>query len=98
MRARGAAARTLEQEQKAATEKHEEWEHQITQLREQIAQSSLERERLLSRCEQVRQQAASLEGRDTDAARERADFQTQLASLEQQSNEKNLQLEQVQQD
>jgi chromosome segregation protein len=88
----------LELEQKAATQKHEEWERQLTQLREQIAQSSLERERLLSRCEQVRQQAASLEGRDTDAARERADFEAQLASLEQQSNERTLQLEQVQQD
>src|SRR5208283_511778 len=71
----------LEQEQKAATQKHEEWERQLTQLREQIAQSGLERERLLSRCEQVRQQAASLEARATDAARERADFQTQLTSL-----------------
>ena len=79
----------LEQEQKAATQKHEEWERQLTQLREQIAQSGLERERLLSRSEQVRQQAASLEARDTDAARERADFQTQLASLEQQSKRKN---------
>ena len=60
----------LEQEQKTAIQKHEAWERQLTQLREQIAQSSLERERLLSRCEQVRQQAASLEARATDAARE----------------------------
>ncbi len=88
----------LELEQKAATQKHEEWERRLTQLREQIAQSSLERERLLSRCEQVRQQAASLEARDTDAARERADFQTQLASLEQQSNERTLEFEQVRKD
>jgi chromosome segregation protein len=88
----------LEQEQKAATQKHEGWERQLTQLREQIAQSGLERERLLSRCEQVRQQAASLEARATDAARERTDFQTQLTSLEQQSKERTLQFEQVQQD
>jgi len=88
----------LEQEQKAATQKHEEWERQLKQWREQIAQSKLERERLLSRGEQVRQQAASLEARDTDAALERADLQTQLASLEQQSRESTLQFEQVQQD
>ena len=88
----------LEQEQKAAAQKHEEWERQLTQLREQIAQSGLERERLLSRSEQVRQQAASLEAREADAARERADFQTQLASLEQQTNERTLQFEQIQQD
>jgi chromosome segregation protein len=88
----------LEQEQKVATQKHEEWERQLTEWREQIAQSGLERERLLSRCEQVRQQAASLEARVTEAARERADFQTQLTSLEQQSKERTLQLEQVRQD
>jgi chromosome segregation protein len=88
----------LEQQQRAAAQKREEWERQLTQWREQIAQSSLERERLLSRCEQIRQQAASLEARDGDAARERADLQTQLASLEQQSNERSLRFEQVQQD
>jgi chromosome segregation protein len=87
-----------ELEQKAAAQKHEEWERQLTEWREQIAQSGLERERLLSRGEQVRQQAASLEARVTEAARERADFQTQLTSLEQQSKERTLQFEQVQQD
>jgi len=88
----------LEQEQKAATQKREEWERQLTQLREQISQSGLERERLLSRCEQARQQAASLEARAADAARESAGFQAQLTSLEQQSRERTLQLEQVQRD
>ena len=88
----------LEQEQKAATQKHEEWERRLTQLREQISQSGLERERLLSRCEQVRQQAASLEARAADAAQEGAGFQAQLTSLEEQSKERALQLEQVQQD
>ena len=88
----------LEQEQKAATQKHEEWERQLTQLREQISQTGLERERLLARCEQARQQAASLEARAADAAREGAGFQAQLTSLEQQSQERTLQLEQVQQD
>jgi chromosome segregation protein len=97
----GRAAQSLEareQEQKAATQKHEEWERQLTQLREQISQSGLERERLLARCEQARQQATSLEARAAEAARESAGFQAQLTSLEQQSQERNLQLEQVQQD
>jgi chromosome segregation protein len=94
----GQRVEALEQEQKAATEKHEECERQLTQWREQIAQSDLERERLLSRCEQVQQQAVSLEARVAEAARERADFTAQLASLEQQSKERTLQLEQVEQD
>ena len=88
----------LEQEQKAAAQKHEEWERRLAQWREQISQSGLERERLLSRCEQVRQQGASLEARAMDAAREGADFRTQLTSLEEQSKERTLQFEQVQQD
>ena len=88
----------LEQEQKAAAQKHEEWERRLTQLREEISQSGLERERLLSRCEQVRQQAASLEARAADAAREKAALQAQLTSLEEQSKERALQLEQVQRD
>jgi chromosome segregation protein len=88
----------LEREQKAAAQKHEEWESQLLQRREQIGQSNLERERLLSRCEQVRQQEASLEARDSEAARESADLQTQVASLEQQSSERTLQFEQIQQD
>ncbi len=88
----------LEQEQKAATHQHEEWERRLTQLREHISQSGLERERLLSRCEQARQQAASLEARSADAARERAGFEAQLSSLEEQAKERTLQLERVQQD
>lgn len=88
----------LEQEQKAATHQHEEWERRLTQLREHISQSGLERERLLSRCEQARQQAASLEARAADAAREKAGFEAQLSSLEEQSKERNLQLQRVQQD
>ena len=44
-----------------------------------LSQGGLERERLLSRCEQVRQQAASLEARAAEAARERAGFEAQLS-------------------
>ena len=88
----------LEQEQRGATQKHEAGEQQITLLREQIAQSSLERERLSSRSEQVRHQAASLEARELDAARERTDLDAQRASLEQQTSERTLLFEQVQQD
>ena len=88
----------LEEEQKAATQKHEEWEQQLMHLREQISQGGLERERLLARSEQIRQQAAGLDGRISDAAREVAEFQAQLTALEQQSQEKALQFEQVQED
>ncbi len=88
----------LEQQQKAATHQHEEWERRLTQLREQISQGGLERERLLSRCEQVRQQAASLEARAAEAARDHAGFEAELSSLEEQTKERNLQLERVQQD
>jgi len=88
----------LEQQQKAATHQHEEWERRLTQLRDQISQSGLERERLLSRCEQARQQAAGLETRLTEVAGEQAGFAAQLTSLEEQTREKNLQLERVQQD
>ena len=88
----------LEQEQKAATQKHDERERQLTEWRAQIAQSGLECERLRSRSEQIRQQAASLEARETEAARERAELQTQLASLEQQHEESTVRFEQIQQD
>jgi len=94
----GQRLEALEQEQRGATERLEEWERQLSQGREQISQSTLERERLLARGEQMRQQAASLEARDADAARERADFETQLASLERQSNEVTLHFDQVNRD
>jgi chromosome segregation protein len=87
-----------EQEQKAATQKHEEWERQLTEWRAQIAQSGLEGERLRSRSEQVRQQASSLEARDTESARERAELEAQLASVEQQREERALGFERIQQD
>ena len=88
----------LVEKQRAAAEKHEEGERRLTALRGQIAQDNLERERLLSRSEQIRQQAAGLEARVAEAAREGAEFQNQVASLEQQSREQALQFEQVQQD
>jgi chromosome segregation protein len=94
----GQRLEALEQEQKGDSQKHEEWERQLTQLREQISRSTLERERLLWRGEQIRQQVASLEAQAAEAARERADFQTQLTSLEQESKEKTLQFEQIEQD
>jgi chromosome segregation protein len=88
----------LELEQKSAAQRHEEGERRLTQLREQIAEGGLERERLLSRREQVRQQAASLEARVAEAAQQRSEFDTQLTLLQQQSKERTLQFEQVQQD
>ena len=53
----------LEHEQKGATQRYEELEDQLTQCRERLSQGGLERERLLSRLEQVKQQAGNLEAR-----------------------------------
>ena len=53
----------LEHEQKGATQRYEELEDQLTQCRERLSQGDLERERLLSRLEQVKQQTGNLEAR-----------------------------------
>ena len=89
---------TLEQEQKAVTQRHEEMESQLTGCREKLSQGDLERERLLSRVEQVKQQVATLEARGQESAGEGAELQAQIASVAQQSAERTQQLEQLQQE
>src|SRR5208283_1843847 len=78
----------LEHEQKGATQRYEDLEDQLTQCRERLSQGDLERERLLSRHEQVKQQTGNLEARTEEAARESSELQTQLATLEQQTAER----------
>ena len=88
----------LEHEQKGATQRYEELEDHLTQCREQLSQGDLERERLLSRLEQVKQQAGNLEARTEEAARESSDLHVQLATLEQQTAERTLHVEKLQQE
>ncbi|MFB3923325.1 MAG: chromosome segregation protein SMC [Terriglobia bacterium] len=80
------AAQRLEEidhEQRTAAARHDELESLLTGLRETIAQGELERERLNSRLEQVRQQISSLEARGVEATAEGQALQGQLVVLEQ---------------
>ena len=88
----------LEHDQKGATERYEGLEDQLTQCRERLSQGDLERERLLSRLEQVKQQTGNLEARTGEAARESSELQAQLATLEQQTAERAQQAEKLQQE
>ena len=94
--ARGLEA--LEHEQKSATDRYEILEDQLTECRELLAQGGLERERLLSRLEQVKQQTGNLEARAEEAGRESSELQAQLAILEQQTAERTQQAEKLQQE
>ena len=88
----------IEREQKAAALRHDELEGQLTQLREALAESDLERERLNARIEQVRQQTATLEARGAEAVAETAELQSHLAALELEASERALQADQLQKD
>ena len=91
-----AAAReleALEHEQKGAARRYEILEGQLTECRELLAQAGLERERLLSRLEQVKQQTGNLEARVEEAGRETSELQAQLTTLEQQIAERSQQAE-----
>ena len=94
-----AAARELElleHEQKGATQRYEELDDKLTLCRERLAQGGLERERLLSRLEQVKQQTGNLEARAEEAGRESFELEAQLATLEQQTAERSQQAEKLQ--
>ena len=88
----------LEQEQKGATQRYETLEDQLTECRESLSQGGLERERLLSRLEQVRQQGANLDVRAEEAGRESSELQAQLTTLEQQTAERTEQVEKLRQE
>ena len=96
-----AAAQRLEEidrEQRAAASRHEELEDSLLQLREALAQSDLERERLNSRIEQVWQQTTALDARRAEAVAEREQLQAHLAALELEAAERSLQAEKLQRD
>ena len=88
----------IDREQKTAASRHDELEGLLTELREAIAQGELERERLNSRLEQVRQQIAGLEARSAEAASEGQALQTQLAVLGQEAEAQALRTGQLQLD
>jgi chromosome segregation protein len=79
---------TLELAQKDATQRYETLEDRLTECRERLSQGGLERERLHSRQEQVRQQNANLDVRTEEAGREKMELQGQLTTLEQQTAER----------
>ncbi len=88
----------LERQQKAATLRAEELEAFLTQQREALAYSDLERERLQSRVAQAQQQASNLELRVEEASNESERLQTQLDALEQESADRALQANQLRRD
>jgi chromosome segregation protein len=88
----------LEREQKGAAQRYEELENGLTECRGRLSRGDLERERLLSRLEQVKQQAGNLEARTEEAARESSELQTQLSTLEQQTAERTQEVEKLQQE
>jgi len=88
----------IDHELKAAAFRHDELEGLLTHLRETIAQGELERERLNSRLEQVRQQIAGLEARSAEAAAEGEALHAQLVILEQEAEAHTLRAAQLQLD
>ncbi len=95
------AAQRLEEaehEQKAAAQRHEELQSRLTQLREEINHGDLERERVKSSLEQVRQQDANLDARIADASRESKEAEAQLGSLEQEAAERDRQCAELRRD
>jgi chromosome segregation protein len=78
--------------------RYQELEDQLTDCRQRLSQGDLERERLLSRLEQVKQHTGNLQARSEESARESAELQTQLAALDQQKAERVQQLEKLQQE
>ena len=85
----------LEHDQKGATQRYEELEDN-SPLPRAVGPGQLERERLLSRLEQVKQQSGNLEARADEAGRERSELYAQLATLEQQTAERSEQVEKLQ--
>src|SRR5579884_482173 len=88
-------AERLEQDQLAASLRHEELESELTQLRERLAQGDLARQRLASRIEQVEQQRSGLEARAEDSGKEMARLEGQLGVLQQRIEDNIGRLEEV---
>ena len=75
----------LTNEQRTTTARCEELEGKLISIRETVAENELERQRLQSRLEQIRQQIASLDSRSADAKQESAQIRLRIESLEQEA-------------
>jgi len=82
--AAGRELEALEREEKAARASLQEQDSRATSSRQSINQRDLEKERLLGRIEQVREQSSSLAARSTEAAAEGEALRAQLHQIEQQ--------------
>jgi len=87
-----------ERDQKAAALRHEEVQGRLGQLREEIAQGDLERERAESRLEQARQQSSNLEARIAEASGESEEVKAQIEALEREAGERARQSIELQKD
>ena len=77
----------LESREKSAGGRYEQLEGELVRLREMIAQADLDRERVISRLDQIRQQASALARRGEDAGAEEAGLRAELVTLEQKTAE-----------
>jgi len=71
----------LDSRERSASGRHEQMEADLVRLREACAQADLERERLVSRLDQTRQQIAALDRRLKEAESERGGMGSELSDL-----------------
>ncbi|HET9179617.1 MAG TPA: chromosome segregation protein SMC [Terriglobia bacterium] len=72
----------LTNEQRSTTARCEELEGRLISIRETLSENELERQRLQSRLEQIRQQIAALDSRSADAKQESGQVRSRMESLE----------------
>ncbi len=77
----------LEAREKLAAGRYEQLEGDLVTLRESISQADLDRERVISRVDQIRQQVAALVRRHGDAEAERGGLDVELQTLGQKAIE-----------
>ena len=77
----------LETREKSAAGRYEQLETELVGLRDSMAQADLERERVVSRLDQIRQQVATLGRRRADADTEQAGLVAEIQTLEQKAEE-----------
>jgi chromosome segregation protein len=73
----------LTNEQQITTARCEELEGRLIAIRENLSENELERQRLTSRLEQIRQQIAALDSRSADAKQESGQIRARMELLEQ---------------
>ena len=88
----------LEREEKSARLCSDQVESGLTQLRQSAAQRDLERERLIARIDQIREQTAALEKRSSEAEEDSTRLRLELVQLEEETGAHARQCEQVRQE